>query len=78
MGKVYLLVCTVGALLVENVEYMGFVAKYGRDIKTADEWLKRYAAFAERDELIKDTNERTDINFKVGHNRFSDMLPNER
>jgi len=56
---------------------MHYVANSGRSIQTTSEMKQRKEIFAQRDSFIRETNARTDIGYQVGHNFFSDMLPEE-
>ena len=60
-----------------EVNYMQFVAKTGRNIKSREEMSARLAVFDENESFISLTNKRKDISFQVGQNLFSDMFESE-
>jgi hypothetical protein len=63
MMKVFLF-ATIAAS--NEVNYMQFVAKTGRNIKSREEMSARLAVFDENESFISLTNKRKDISFQVG------------
>ena len=59
------------------VQYMQYVAEYGKSYETIDEFYSRMSLFMKTDSLINEHNA-NENSFKLGHNKFSDFTDYER
>ena len=59
------------------IQYMQYVAKYGKSYLTTEEFAARQSLYAETNAMIMAHNE-TESSFKLGHNAFSDFTEHER
>mgnify|MGYP003353029543 CR=1 FL=1 len=53
-------------------------AKHNKNYKTTKENDARFAAWSKKDDEITSINSNPKNTFQTGHNKFSDMLPEER
>ena len=56
---------------------MTFIAEQGKSYSKYSEFVERKAIFDENESFIKNYNKRTDVSFKVGHNKLSDWTKAE-
>ena len=54
-------------------EFLNYLSIYGKSYGTVEEMQYRFAIWSEKDEFIKNSN----ASHVVGHNKFSDMKPEE-
>jgi C1A family cysteine protease len=58
-------------------KFMQYVSTHGKSYATVEEFEFRKALFAKRDEEFAAINNNSSNTFTVGHNKFSDMTPQE-
>ena len=57
-------------------DYLKYVAKFGKDYSTMEEFVERAKIYLENESLINEHNA-TNASFILGHNQFSDMTEEE-
>ena len=71
-----LMVGAASALTTSELSYMNHLAKFGRQIASAEEFDMRHANFKRMDDLIRESNA-VEKNFTLGHNHLSDWTREE-
>ena len=61
----------------EDYEFIKFVAKYGKDYATKEEFEYRSTVFQNNFRFIVETNSKNDLSYSVGLNKFADMTNEE-
>jgi len=68
----------VAAAITQNdIKFMDYLAKHGKDYNTIEEFNLRAALFAKKDAIIAKINANPKHTFRVGHNLFSDWTDAE-
>merc|ERR1719168_603047 len=70
------MVGAASALTTSELSYMNHLAKFGRQIASAEEFDMRHANFKRMDDLIRESNA-VEKNFTLGHNHLSDWTREE-
>ena len=61
----------------EEVEFLQFIAKYGKSYTAKAQHESRYKAFRENMQRIREENAREENAYTLGVNRFADMMEEE-
>ena len=78
--KSFALAATLGvasALHTYELQYMNYLAKFGKNLNSIDEFDARLEIFAHTDLDIKMINEKSENTWVAGHNQFSDWTQEE-
>ena len=70
--------CIIDEVVVSrDVQFLNFVARYGKNYKTSDEFQSRRAKWLKTDGWITSFQGKN-ASFAVGHNKFSDWSEEEK
>lgn len=71
-----ILASTASAFTSNHIEYLTYIASYGRHFTNEEEYSQRLAQFTDRLERLEKINAEN-VNFTVGINKFSDWTQEE-
>ena len=69
---------TVQSSALLDAKFMNFIAQQGQSYNNMDEFGMRQGIFESNDAFIEEYNQRTDVSFKLGHNKFSTWTQTEK
>lgn len=59
------------------MQYLKFMAKYGRSYETKEEFALRSSLFRKALQAITESNSRNDVDYRLAVNKFADWTPEE-
>lgn len=72
-----LVIGTTYQTVASSLEYMQFLARFGKSLSSTAEFESRFSVFSENLKQVNLHNSKHDSTFKMAINQYSDLTPDE-